>query len=163
MNGALRALALASLVIAAATLPACDRDRPQTLLTRGTPEATPTTARVLPATAAPSSTRAATLVPATRPAATVTAILPATATPSPAPPAPPTVTPLPSASPTGTPTVIAVPTATATPALRVHVVKYGETLAIIARKYATTATAIARLNGLANPNRIYVGQRLLIP
>jgi LysM repeat protein len=42
-------------------------------------------------------------------------------------------------------------------------VRAGETLAAIARRYGTTATAIARLNGLSNPNRIYVGQRLLIP
>jgi LysM repeat protein len=53
--------------------------------------------------------------------------------------------------------------ATATPQVRVHIVRAGETLAIIALRYATTATAIARYNGLSNPNRIYVGQRLLIP
>jgi LysM repeat protein len=65
----------------------------------------------------------------------------------------------PTVAPTSTPRAVA----TATPQARVHIVRAGETLAIIARRYATTATAIARYNGLSNPNRIYVGQRLLIP
>lgn len=45
----------------------------------------------------------------------------------------------------------------------VHVVRAGETLQGIALRYGTTATAIARASGLANPNLIYVGQRLVIP
>ncbi len=46
---------------------------------------------------------------------------------------------------------------------RVHVVRRGETLSTIAAKYGTTVGAIARANGIANPNLIYVGQKLRIP
>ncbi len=45
----------------------------------------------------------------------------------------------------------------------VHVVQRGDTLAAIAYRYGTTAWAIANVNGLANPNRIYAGQKLRIP
>ncbi|MFZ5916570.1 MAG: LysM peptidoglycan-binding domain-containing protein [Chloroflexota bacterium] len=45
----------------------------------------------------------------------------------------------------------------------VYVVKHGDTLTAIAWRYGTTVTAIARVNGLMNPNAIYVGQRLRIP
>lgn len=45
----------------------------------------------------------------------------------------------------------------------IYVVKRGDTLYAIARHFGTTVTAIARLNGLVNPNRIYVGQCLQIP
>jgi LysM repeat protein len=44
----------------------------------------------------------------------------------------------------------------------VHVVQRGETLHSIARRYGTTAAALAAANGLRNPNLIYVGQRLRI-
>ena len=46
---------------------------------------------------------------------------------------------------------------------RVHVVRRGETLYSIARRYGTTAGAIARANGLSNINYIWAGQRLRIP
>jgi len=46
---------------------------------------------------------------------------------------------------------------------RVHLVQPGDTLFSIARLYGTTAEAVAEANGLANPNRISVGQRLIIP
>ncbi len=52
---------------------------------------------------------------------------------------------------------------TAPPPPRVHIVRWGETLSGIARLYGTSIWAIARLNGIYNLNRIYVGQRLLIP
>ncbi|NLF01894.1 MAG: LysM peptidoglycan-binding domain-containing protein, partial [Anaerolineales bacterium] len=45
----------------------------------------------------------------------------------------------------------------------VHVVQRGETLYSIARRYSVGMWDIARANGLTNPNRIYVGQRLVIP
>ena len=45
----------------------------------------------------------------------------------------------------------------------IHVVQPGETLFGIAAHYGTTMQALARLNGIANPNRIYVGQRLVVP
>lgn len=46
---------------------------------------------------------------------------------------------------------------------RIHVVRRGQTLSGIAWRYGTTVYAITRANGLWNPNRIYVGQRLRIP
>jgi lysozyme len=46
---------------------------------------------------------------------------------------------------------------------RVHIVQPGETLQIIASYYGTTWRAIATANNIPNPNRIYVGQRLVIP
>ncbi len=45
----------------------------------------------------------------------------------------------------------------------IHIVQWGENLALIARRYGATVTAIAQANSLANPNYIYVGQRLFIP
>lgn len=44
----------------------------------------------------------------------------------------------------------------------VHVVRVGENLSSIAARYGTTVRALANANGIANPNHIYVGQRLLI-
>jgi LysM repeat protein len=45
----------------------------------------------------------------------------------------------------------------------VHVVRWGETLYSIARRYGTSVSALVRANGLRNPNFIWVGQRLRIP
>jgi lipoprotein-anchoring transpeptidase ErfK/SrfK len=45
----------------------------------------------------------------------------------------------------------------------IHVVRRGENLSIIARRYGTSVQAIARANGIRNPSRIYTGQRLRIP
>jgi LysM repeat protein len=44
-----------------------------------------------------------------------------------------------------------------------HTVTRGETLASIAARYGTTPSALAKANGIANPNRIYVGTRLTVP
>jgi N-acetylmuramoyl-L-alanine amidase len=44
-----------------------------------------------------------------------------------------------------------------------HVVAAGENLSSIAARYGTTAGAVARLNGLADPNRLREGARLAIP
>lgn len=44
-----------------------------------------------------------------------------------------------------------------------HQVRPGETLARIARAYAMDYRLIARANALADPSRIFAGQRLLIP
>jgi LysM repeat protein len=44
-----------------------------------------------------------------------------------------------------------------------HTVQPGDTLYSIARQYDTTAQAISRINGLANPDQIVVGQQLKIP
>ena len=45
----------------------------------------------------------------------------------------------------------------------VHIVRWGETLSSIARRYGTCVQAIVRANGLWNPNYIWAGQRLTIP
>lgn len=44
-----------------------------------------------------------------------------------------------------------------------YIVQPGDTLARIARRFGTTVTAIVHANGIANPSRIFVGQRLFIP
>ena len=46
---------------------------------------------------------------------------------------------------------------------RIHIVRRGETLANIAWRYGVSVNALIRLNGIRNPNLIYVGQRLRIP
>lgn len=43
-----------------------------------------------------------------------------------------------------------------------YTVKSGDTLSAIAYKYRTTYKKIAQLNGISNPNKIYVGQKLRI-
>ena len=43
-----------------------------------------------------------------------------------------------------------------------HTVQRGETLSGIAKRYGTTYLKIAALNKIANPNRIYTGQRLRV-
>lgn len=45
---------------------------------------------------------------------------------------------------------------------RIHVVRQGEYLALIARRYRTTVAALARHNGIRNINLIHVGQRLVL-
>jgi len=45
----------------------------------------------------------------------------------------------------------------------IHVVGGGETLFSIARRYGTSVDAICAANGIADPTRIYAGQRLVIP
>ncbi|MGQ9682958.1 MAG: LysM peptidoglycan-binding domain-containing protein [Anaerolineae bacterium] len=48
-------------------------------------------------------------------------------------------------------------------ATRTHVVRYGDTLSAIARRYNTTVWSIVVRNSLANANVIYPGQVLVIP
>lgn len=45
----------------------------------------------------------------------------------------------------------------------IHIVRWGETLYLIARQYGTTAAAIANANDLHNLDFVYAGQRLAIP
>jgi LysM repeat protein len=44
----------------------------------------------------------------------------------------------------------------------IHIVRWGETLYSIARRYGTSVNALVRTNGLRNANYIYAGQRLRI-
>jgi LysM repeat protein len=46
---------------------------------------------------------------------------------------------------------------------RVHTIKQGETLGAIAQQYGVSLSALARANGLADPNRIVAGKVLAIP
>lgn len=46
---------------------------------------------------------------------------------------------------------------------RHYTVVAGDNLTAIAARFGTTVSAIARANNIANPNLIYVGQRLVIP
>lgn len=49
------------------------------------------------------------------------------------------------------------------PQTRVYVVRQGDSVYKIARRFGTTMNAIIRLNNLQNPDLIFPGQRLLIP
>lgn len=44
-----------------------------------------------------------------------------------------------------------------------HIVVEGEYLTLIASRYRSTVSAIVEINDIANPNKIYVGQELLVP
>jgi LysM repeat protein len=57
----------------------------------------------------------------------------------------------------------AQPTAQAAGQPSYHQVKSGETLAGIAKKYGMTTQAMVQANKLADANRIYVGQKLVVP
>ena len=85
-------------------------------------------------------------------------------------PPPSTTTP----TPTFTPTVTPTPTATVEVGIipvepptnstaNTYQVQRGDTLGRIATRFNTTVEAFARLNGITNPNRIFVGQILIIP
>lgn len=52
--------------------------------------------------------------------------------------------------------------ATQTSSVDTYTVKKGDTLTAIAKKYGTTISKIASDNGIADPNKIYAGQTLLI-
>jgi LysM repeat protein len=43
------------------------------------------------------------------------------------------------------------------------VVQKGDTLSSIGRKFGVTADAIAKANKITNPNKITVGEKLIIP
>jgi murein DD-endopeptidase MepM/ murein hydrolase activator NlpD len=60
-------------------------------------------------------------------------------------------------------TIPAGGTAAASSAGVFHVVRAGENLATIARRFGTTPAAIVHANGLRDPNRIQAGQQLAIP
>ncbi|MDH7484787.1 MAG: LysM peptidoglycan-binding domain-containing protein [Anaerolineae bacterium] len=58
---------------------------------------------------------------------------------------------------------LTIPLGTPAPGGRVHIVQRGETLYSIARRYGVEPQAIINANGLLNPNRLLVGQQLIIP
>ncbi len=55
------------------------------------------------------------------------------------------------------------PTAPPSTGDTIHIVQRGDTVASIARRYGITINAIVTANNIQNPNRIFVGQRLVIP
>jgi len=57
----------------------------------------------------------------------------------------------------------ASPEASSSAAPRVHVIAPGETLGGIARRHGVSVAALARANGIADPNRIVTGRRLAVP
>jgi LysM repeat protein len=108
--------------------------------------------------AATTQTAQITVGTATQPTATPTATLTPTPTTTVTTPTPtPTGTP-PTATPTPTPTATQQPGQTV-----VYVVQRGDTMYSIARRFGTTVEAIAQINNISNPSRIFAGQKLLIP
>jgi murein DD-endopeptidase MepM/ murein hydrolase activator NlpD len=63
------------------------------------------------------------------------------------------------ATPMPSPTV----TASAPANAYTHVIESGESLYTIARRYDVTAQAIVQANGMSSPDKIYVGQKVIIP
>ena len=55
------------------------------------------------------------------------------------------------------------PTPTVTPTPRIHQVQIGDTLVSIAAKYRVSYEALKEMNQIDDPNRIFVGQKLLLP
>jgi len=74
-------------------------------------------------------------------------------------------------APTPTPTTVAAPTSSAppapaptpTPAHATYTVQKGDTLGAIAARNHTSVAEIAQLNNLADPNKLAVGQKLILP
>lgn len=61
------------------------------------------------------------------------------------------------------PTTTPASTLAAPPGGQVHTVSAGETLSTIAARYGVTVAAIVEANNLTNPDRISLGQQLIIP
>ncbi|GBG95848.1 endolysin [Ligilactobacillus salitolerans] len=59
-------------------------------------------------------------------------------------------------------TLTKVQTAKATSSTQYYTVRSGDSLSSIAAKYGTTYSRLASLNGISNPNYIYVGERLKV-
>lgn len=90
---------------------------------------------------------------------------PAAVTEAPVVPSPTTVEPAPaSAPPAATPSPTRLPTPEPSPTpVEVHVVQAGESLSIISDLYGLPWQLIAQANDIEDPDRIFVGQRLVIP
>jgi 2',3'-cyclic-nucleotide 2'-phosphodiesterase/3'-nucleotidase len=87
-----------------------------------------------------------------------------------APDAPPVATPPAAAEPATAPAAetgeFAVPVArpvTPQPAANVHIVVKGDSLEKIAKTHGTTVTELQRINRIADPKKLQIGQQLLLP
>ncbi len=72
-------------------------------------------------------------------------------------------TPAPTSGPAATATPRPSPTPTNAEGGLWHMVRRGDTLLALARRYGVPVAAIAAANGVTNPDRIYIGQQLWIP
>ncbi len=63
----------------------------------------------------------------------------------------------------GAPPADAGTTTSTSPTTSIYVVQAGDTLNAIARRFGTTVAELMRLNNLTNPDRIVVGQKLVVP
>ena len=45
----------------------------------------------------------------------------------------------------------------------VYVIKQGDCLSVLAQRYHTTVKTLCELNNIKNPDKIYAGNKLLIP
>ncbi|MCW2923876.1 MAG: Muramidase-2 precursor, partial [Thermoleophilia bacterium] len=87
---------------------------------------------------------------------------PAPTTPSPAPTTPAT-TPKPAPATTPKPAPAPAPAAPAAPKTKPYTVKAGDTLGALARTYKTTVDELAKLNSIADPNKIKAGTTIKVP
>ena len=85
------------------------------------------------------------------------------ATPTAVPTSVSTPTPASSAAPRATPSPTIAPTAPPAPAQETYVVEAGDTLAEIAERFATTASALQSANDIDDANDLAIGQVLVIP
>ena len=59
--------------------------------------------------------------------------------------------------------IIRLPDSADTDCVRIHIIKSGDTLSALARKYGTTVEALAKANDIADPDKIKAGQVLRLP
>ena len=45
----------------------------------------------------------------------------------------------------------------------VYIIKKGDCLSVIAQRYGTTVKTLCEINNIANPDKIYTGNKLLVP
>jgi LysM repeat protein len=81
---------------------------------------------------------------------------------SPTPSGTPGVSPTPGGTPEATPTPVPSPTPEPSPFVE-YTVQPGDSLSSIAAQFGTTADELARINSLADPNSLSVGQTLQVP
>lgn len=75
-----------------------------------------------------------------------------------------TLPPFPTPTPIGTaPVDTAILNGPTVNGIGTYIMQPGDTLEAVARRYQVTVQYLARLNGIVNPNRLVIGQRLLVP